>query len=330
MQQSAFPFHEPADWLPTSIPGVNLGTIRRILRGLGAQLSEVETFVALLLIAGPQGCFPSHASIAERSGLSESTVKRSLGRLRERGLVSWTRRSSCRGNRYRFHRPEAFHAVAKCRPRGEPRAGDSPPAEASPGRRKIGQDDQRKSVKMTHEQGREDQEARPSGRAGEASENREPERPDPTLAAAITREIESASGLVVQEADPFIATLAQAGEPRDVLAWIASKRRMGIRSVGFFVHVAQRELDDWCIRKQQERRYRNMEREYPTANQDPVERAAEDRPVNQRRANVDAYLKRKYPSWPANRRAVFAQGLMQAAREGDEEAVKICAGSGER
>jgi len=43
-------------------------------------------------------CFPSHATISRRTGLSNSTVKRSLDHLRDCGYVRWTPRFSPNGS----------------------------------------------------------------------------------------------------------------------------------------------------------------------------------------------------------------------------------------
>lgn len=75
-----------------------------------AQFREINrnqeaVYRALISYRGREGCFPSHATLAAESGVSERTVRNALREARKRGWIDWTnerhgRRQS--SNRYRF------------------------------------------------------------------------------------------------------------------------------------------------------------------------------------------------------------------------------------
>lgn len=65
----------------------------------------MAVYQALISFNGREGCFPSHATLAAESGVSERTVRNALREARKRGWIDWTnerhgRRQS--SNRYRF------------------------------------------------------------------------------------------------------------------------------------------------------------------------------------------------------------------------------------
>lgn len=68
--------------------------------------SAKAVYLALASHADRQGgsCFPSHATLAVETGLSERTVKRCLDELRDAGAVEWKRTG--RSNRYRILKGE--------------------------------------------------------------------------------------------------------------------------------------------------------------------------------------------------------------------------------
>lgn len=69
-----------------------------------------QTMAVMLVLSrhhgGERGVFPSHASIAAKSGLGVSTVRAALSRMRSMGLIDWTQRTSDDGgqssNEYRL------------------------------------------------------------------------------------------------------------------------------------------------------------------------------------------------------------------------------------
>jgi hypothetical protein len=61
--------------------------------------NEIAVYVALVSDADSTGyCYPTHARISAGAGLSESSVKRALVTLRERGVIEWTQRRNERGD----------------------------------------------------------------------------------------------------------------------------------------------------------------------------------------------------------------------------------------
>lgn len=67
--------------------------------------NQAAVYKALISYRGREGCFPSHATLAAESGVSERTVRNALREARKRGWIDWTnerygRRQS--SNRYRF------------------------------------------------------------------------------------------------------------------------------------------------------------------------------------------------------------------------------------
>lgn len=67
--------------------------------------NQAAVYKALVSYRGKHGCFPSHATLAVESGVSERTVRNALREARLRGWIDWTnerrgqRQSS---NRYKF------------------------------------------------------------------------------------------------------------------------------------------------------------------------------------------------------------------------------------
>lgn len=69
------------------------GILPRWLRGI-LTANEIAVYVAISSRHSPQGSvFPSHKLIAEDAGMSPATAKRTLARLKEKELVSWSNRS---------------------------------------------------------------------------------------------------------------------------------------------------------------------------------------------------------------------------------------------
>jgi hypothetical protein len=69
------------------------GVLPRWLRGI-LTANEIAVYVAISSRHSPQGSvFPSHKLIAEDAGMSPATAKRTLARLKEKELVSWSNRS---------------------------------------------------------------------------------------------------------------------------------------------------------------------------------------------------------------------------------------------
>lgn len=252
--QLAFAFYSPFSWSPKD-EGLKLLQIQDRLRRLsGVKLSDSAVFVALCWFSGAQGCFPSHESLADRSGLSLSTVKRSLERLRAEGLVSWTRQSRERGNRYRFHRPELFRIGPKLasssrhtptESRATPGKAGTPAAARISGPslegQKIAQNELSKSLKLTSDSRGRESEARSSERAKHARD-----------AEPVRNALEEALGTTLPKKDPLPGAMAELGArsgapPELIAAWIGAKAagRRDIRGFGFFLHAMRAEFDDW-------------------------------------------------------------------------------------
>jgi len=230
--QSCFPFHTPATWTPKDDLRL-LAAQERVAALEGVRLTDAAVFVALLWFAGPAGCFPAHASIADRAHVSLATVKRSLAKLRALGLVSWVRQSGTPGNRYTFHRPELFRPTP--RPERSPQhphsIPNSTPSAAPP---KIAQSEPSKSLKVSDETEREDTEAALAGGEDDAAE--------------VGEEIRHAVGFL-GASDPLPRRLlrlaATMGGTKDqVIGWIRANAGKRLRSPGFFWAIRS-ELKEW-------------------------------------------------------------------------------------
>lgn len=83
-------------------------TVRRLLASAPGDLTTAERFVLTLLLLHADGSWRSsvtRARLAMLSGLSEGTVKRALGRLRERGALGEPELRRDREGRKHYHHP---------------------------------------------------------------------------------------------------------------------------------------------------------------------------------------------------------------------------------
>jgi DNA-binding MarR family transcriptional regulator len=61
----------------------------------GLPAKEQVTLLWLIVHKGSENtCFPSHKTLAEKSGISESSVRRSIASLRERGFIKMRNRKT--------------------------------------------------------------------------------------------------------------------------------------------------------------------------------------------------------------------------------------------
>ncbi len=217
--QLAFGFHQPPNWTPYRKTRRVRITAESLARRTDLRPVDKAVFSFLEKIGGEAGTpFPAHATIAEMCGISLSTVKRSLTRLKTQGLVSWKRRSGMRGNAYYFHKlaweQPAVHA---------PRAARRAPT-------KIAHFDQRRIAQPEPRQEQERKEERPSGRSAETARE--------TLAQVTGKKIPASDPLPGQLVDQAEAIGAKEA---DLVEWIEAKgeekakRGARIYSPGFFV-----------------------------------------------------------------------------------------------
>lgn len=52
--------------------------------------NQAAVYLALISFKEREGCFPSHATLAVESGVSERTVRNALREARKRGWIDWT------------------------------------------------------------------------------------------------------------------------------------------------------------------------------------------------------------------------------------------------
>lgn len=217
--QLAFGFHQPPQWTPYGRTRHVRITAESLARRTDIRPVDKAVFSFLEKIGGETGRpYPAHATIAEMCGISLSTVKRSLQRLKTNGLISWKRRSGMRGNAYYFHK-SAWEQHAHHAPRAARCAS-----------KKIAHSEQRQIAQPEPRQEEERREERPSGRSAETARD--------TLAQVTGKNIPASDPLPGQLVDQAEALGAKEA---DLVEWIEAKgeekARRGARiySPGFFV-----------------------------------------------------------------------------------------------